>query len=125
MGGGDQAYIHPQGLLAAHALEGAILQYPQEPHLNGRGQLADFVEKEGAAIGALEPTQAAIGGAGEAAAFVTEEFRVHQVRRYGATIDPQKGPLGPGRADVNGPGNDLLARARLTENQNRSRRGGD
>jgi hypothetical protein len=90
-----------------------------------RGQFADLIEKEGAAIGALEPTQAAISGTGEAAAFVAEEFRVHQVRRYGATIDPQKGPLGPGRADVNGPGNDLLARTRLPENQDRGRRGGD
>ena len=42
----------------ADALERAVLQHAQQPHLRRERQLADLVEEQRAAVGALEPTLA-------------------------------------------------------------------
>ena len=109
MGSGDEAHIDAQGLLSADPLETAVLEDAQQPHLDGRRQFADLVQEEGAAVGALEPTQASGPGAGETALFMAEEFRVHQIRRDGAAVDAQEGALGPGGAAMDGAGDDLFS----------------
>jgi hypothetical protein len=53
VGGRDQAHVDAARLLAADSLECAVLEDAQEAHLRGGGQLADLVEEERAAVGAL------------------------------------------------------------------------
>jgi hypothetical protein len=43
VGDGDEAEVRPQRPRPAHALEGALLQDAQEPHLVLRRQLTDLV----------------------------------------------------------------------------------
>jgi hypothetical protein len=54
VGGRDDAHVDLHGLVAADALELALLQHAQQLHLDGRGDLADLVEEERAAVGLLE-----------------------------------------------------------------------
>ena len=53
VGGGDPAHVGAQGLAAADALEGPLLQHAQQLGLQAGRQLADLVEEEGAALGEL------------------------------------------------------------------------
>ena len=55
MRGGDDAHVDVERLAAADALEAAVLQDAQQPHLRRQRQLADLVEEQRAAVGALEP----------------------------------------------------------------------
>ena len=54
VGRGDQADVRLDRLGAAEALELARLQHPQQLHLRLQVDVADFVEKQRAALGQLE-----------------------------------------------------------------------
>ena len=54
MGGGDDAHVDPAIDLAADAPDLAALERAQEPRLQVERQLADLVEEQRAAVGALE-----------------------------------------------------------------------
>ena len=54
MRGGEDAYVNPQAVAAAEALNGFFLQHAQQLRLRVKAHVADFVEKDGAAIGLLE-----------------------------------------------------------------------
>jgi hypothetical protein len=54
VGGRDDPHVHPQRLVAAHALEFALLQEAQELHLDRPRDLADLVQEQRAARRALE-----------------------------------------------------------------------
>ena len=54
VGGRDHAHRHADGLLAAHAVELALLQHAQQLGLGGAVQVAHFVQEDGAAVGQLE-----------------------------------------------------------------------
>ena len=54
IGGRDHAHAHANDLLAAHAVELALLQHAQQLGLRGAVQVAHFVQKDGAAVGQLE-----------------------------------------------------------------------
>ena len=58
-------------------------------------QVADFVEKEGAAIGQLEPAEPPVGRAGKRTPLVAEHLRLHQVSGNGGAIDRNERPPGP------------------------------
>jgi hypothetical protein len=79
--------------------------------LSGRGQFADLIQKEGALIGALEPSPAGAHGACEAAFLVPEQLGVDEVGRDGATVDPHEGTGGPCRTRVDGAGKDFFSHA--------------
>jgi hypothetical protein len=49
-----------------------LLQHPQELGLHGGWHVADFIKKNGAAIGQLESPLAAAHGAGKRSFFVAE-----------------------------------------------------
>ncbi len=74
MRGGDDADVDLDRLLAAKALQLAVLDHAQQAHLRGQRQLADFVEKQRAAIRLFEPPLATAGGAGERALLVPEQL---------------------------------------------------
>ncbi len=106
---GHDAHVDRRGTLAAHALECAVLQNTQQADLRRWRQLAAFVEEQGAAVGPLEPAFAVADRAGEAAALVAKELRIHQLGRNRPAVDAQERPGRAPRTLVNRPRDDLLA----------------
>jgi hypothetical protein len=98
------------------------LQDAQDLGLHFRPHVADFVEKQGAAIGGFE--QAALGrdGAGEGAARVAEKLRFEQGLGQGRAVDRHEGLGRAGRAMVDGARDQLFAGARLAHHQDGRRR---
>src|ERR1700754_3219845 len=91
VGRGEHAHVHLDRPAAADAFDGSFLQHAQEVGLRVERQGADLVEEHRAAIGGLEVTDASRGGAGERTALMTEQFRLHEVRGQGATVDRREG----------------------------------
>ena len=95
----------------------SFLQQPQQFGLRGRRHVADFIHEDGSAVGLLELADAAAVGAGERAALVAEKLAFQQRLGNRRAVDGQQ--RGPAAAAVlvNGPGNHLLARSALAQNQ--------
>ena len=70
-----------QRLVGADALKGAFAQKAQQLHLDGRVNLADFIQKQRPALRLLEAADAPLVRAGERALFVAEQFALQQRRR--------------------------------------------
>ena len=105
--------------LAADADDLAVLHDAQEPHLRGERELADFVEKQRAAVRLLEPALAARHRAGERSLLVAEELGIDQLRGDRAAVHAPERTAAEGRVLVDGAGDDLLARAGLAEEEHR------
>jgi len=75
----DDAHIDGNLAPAADTLDHVFLQHAQQLDLQIERQVADLVEKQGAAIGLLEAPLACLHGAGKGALFVTEEFASNSV----------------------------------------------
>ena len=69
---GDDADVHGNRLVAAHALERAGLQHPQDLGLGRRRHVADFIQEQRALVALLELADALQRRAGECAALVAE-----------------------------------------------------
>ena len=110
------------GLVAAHPLERAGLQHPQDFGLRRRRHVADLVQEDGAAMALLELADALQGGAGEGAAFVAEEFAFQQLLRDGGAIDGQERLLAAVAVMIDGARDQFLARAALAGDKARWRR---
>src|SRR6185436_11227081 len=74
IGRGNHADVHPARRGTAHRLELAFLQYAQQLALQVERQLADFIEKNRAAVGEGEASVAPRRRARERAFLVAEEF---------------------------------------------------
>src|SRR5262245_53582538 len=125
MSGGEHPDIHRHVFSATEPLDGSFLEHAQELGLGAGLQIADFIEEQSAAVRLLKATDAAGLRTGEGAAFVTEEFALEQSVGNGGAIDSDERF---GRAIavlVDGPGNQLLARARGATDENSNGRGGD
>ena len=105
------------------ALELAVLEDAQELHLDVGGELADLVQEQRAPVGQLEAADLRPGRPGEGALLVAEQLALDEGRRQGRAVDLDEGPV-PARAPVvDGVGQQLLAGARLAEEQHRAGRG--
>ena len=78
--------------------------------------LADFIEKNGAAMGQLEAPFAFVGGAGEEL-FVPEKFALHEVLRQGRAVELYERAVFTGRIFVHGAGDQFLTGTVLTLDQ--------
>src|SRR5439155_8357190 len=76
--GGKDPHVDPDRLLTADALEGALLQRPQELGLELRGHVAHLVEEQRAAVRQLELAELALPGVGERTALVAEQLGLEQ-----------------------------------------------
>ena len=74
VGGGDDAHIRLDLLVAADPVEAALREHPQQPGLQLCRHVADFVQEQSAALGLLEPPAALLLGAGEGAPLVAEQL---------------------------------------------------
>src|SRR5262249_27577789 len=110
-------------LAAAHATEVALLEDAQELGLRGVVHLRDLVEEQGAAVGQLEASQAAFGGAGEGSALVTEQLALDERLRDRRAVDGDERLVASVREIVDRAGHELLARAALTIDEHRRRAG--
>jgi hypothetical protein len=72
-------------------------------------QFSDFVEKQRAAVGSLEPAVPRVPGTRETPLFMAKEVRVDQLGRNRAAVDAHERSRRTSRAGVNGAGHDLLA----------------
>src|SRR5690554_1770126 len=115
--GGDDAHIHFDGGGAAYPVELAIGQYSQQSGLGVGGHIADFVQKQGAAVGLLKTALAGGAGAGEGAFFVAEQFRFNQVFGDGSHVQGDERVVGPRAVVVQGLGYELLTGAAFAVDQ--------
>ena len=113
VGGGEHAHVHPDQLVAADALEGALLERAQQLHLELGRHVADLVEEHRAAVGQLELAEPALLGVGERALLVAEQLGLEQRGRDGRRRDPHEGPPRAPAVVVERARHHLLAGARL------------
>ena len=92
--------------------------------MHGERHVADFVEKDGAALGLLKPADMAAGGAGERSFFVAEQFGFDQLRRNRGAVQRDEGSAGPRTALMQRARHQFFSRAGLAENADASFAGG-
>ena len=117
VGGGDEADVGPDRVVAAEALEPAVLQEAEHLGLGGRRHVADLVEEDGAAVGLLELADPAAVGAGEGALLVAEELALQEGLGDGGAVDGQEGGLAAEAVLIDGPGDQFLAGPALAGDQ--------
>ena len=113
MRGREHPHVHPDQLVAAHALEGPLLQRAQELDLQLGRHVADLVEEDAAAVGQLELAEPALLGIREGALLVAEELGLEQRGRDGRGRDAHEGTAGAAAVVVQGPRHHFLARPGL------------
>ena len=79
VGRGDDAHVHLDFLDSAELHEALVLEHAQNLGLCVHAHLADFVEKESAAVGDFEVALFRGDGGGECALYVAEERGFEQV----------------------------------------------
>jgi hypothetical protein len=89
-----------------------------------RGQVADLVQEDAALAGQLHQALAVLVGPGERSAHVPEQRALEQGLRNGRAVHRHEGRVPPRPRLVQGPGHQLLARARLPQQQHGQIRGG-
>ncbi len=74
MGGRDDANVHRYLFLAAHTLDGVLLEEAQEINLQIQRQIANLIQEQCPAFGGFNPSFLALLGTGERSFFVTEQL---------------------------------------------------
>ena len=113
VGRADDAEVDLDRPRAADAGQLLGLQHPQEIDLHLGVDGPHLVEEEGAAVGHLDLSLAALLGAGEGPLLVAEKLALEQALRQGAAVDGHDGEVAPLAVGVDGAGDELLARAAL------------
>jgi len=117
VGRGDDTDIDGQGTAATDPLEGLLLQDTQQLGLRLRGQFADLVEENGAAVREFEATLALHGGAGEGALFMTKQLALDQVLRQRGTVHADERLVAARAARVHRARDQFLAGTGLADQQ--------
>ena len=125
VGGGDDAHVALDALVAADPLEGALLDDTQELHLHRQRHVADLVEEYGAALCQLEAPLPRADRPGERTLFVAEQLAFEQISGYGSAIDRHERLGAPVRIVVDVSGDDLLAGTGFPEDEHRRLRRSD
>ena len=116
---GDHAHVDLPLVLATDPADAATLEGTQEAWLELEGHLADLVQKQCPAVGALERPHVTGNGAGEGAALVPEQLALRQVGGHGATVEHDERARRPRARRVQGMRQHILARAGLAEERHR------
>jgi hypothetical protein len=123
--GGDDADIDARGPGGADPRHLAIFHRAQQPLLRAHAERRQFVQKKRAAVGLLEAAGARLGGAGEGAGLVPEQFRLDQSLWKGGTIQRDERPGPAAGQAMEALGDQFLARPPLADHQHRAvQRGG-
>jgi hypothetical protein len=119
VGGGHDPHIQTQLAAAADPHHDPLLQHPQQLGLHDQRQFADFVQKQGAALGLLEAAGQRARRPGESATFMAEELGLEQTLGHRRAIDVHEGRAGPPAGLMDGPREKFLAGAGLAQQQHR------
>ena len=119
VGGGDDAHVHFDSLVAAHRTHFFFLQHAQQLGLHFQRQFADFVQENRTGIGRLKKSLLRFQRSGEGAFFVAEEFAFNQRRNQRAAIDGDKRTVGKCAAEMNGAGDQLFSGSALAGDEHR------
>ena len=123
---GDDSHIDRRcAAAAAQPLDLLLLERSEQFGLQFQRQVADFVEKQRAAVRGLKSTDGLCDRAGKCASLVAEEFAFEQPGGNRGAVHRHE-PLVPARAGiVNRPRNHFLAGPRFAEQQHRAVHGRD
>src|SRR5208282_4888774 len=124
IGRGDYSRVHVDGAFTADALEVLLLQKAQKLGLEGRRQVGDLVEENGAAVGRLEPAGLVLDRAGKCAAHVPEQLALEKFFGEGGAIDDDERLALAAAPSMNLAGDDVLAGAAFAGEQNSRVAGG-
>src|SRR5262245_62799186 len=113
VGGGDEPDVDLDALRPANPPDLALLEHPQELRLHARADLTDLVEKARSAVRRLEEPSLVGQRAGERALDVAEELALEQGLGERAAVDRDEWLIAAAARRVDGPRDQLLARARL------------
>src|ERR1017187_1553539 len=117
----DDADVDRHGFRSAHARHATLLQDAQEVELQLRADVADFVEEERAAVRGHEFALAARRGAREGSLLVAEELGLEERLGEGRARHRDERLVVARAFGVDGPGEELLPRAALAEDEDRRR----
>ncbi|MPM67283.1 hypothetical protein SDC9_114205 [bioreactor metagenome] len=119
MGGGDYPDIHRHGKPPPDFFNFPLLKHPQDFRLQRQGHVADFVQKDCAAVGQLEfAGVAALERPGKGSLFVAEQLGFQQIVWNGRAVDADKGLVAAGAELMDRVGHQLLAGAGFSQDQN-------
>ena len=118
IGGGDDAHVHLDIAEAADAADHLIFEHTQQLGLEQGREFADFIEKQGAAVGRFKQALLHLLGVGECALFVAEEFGFHQGFGDGGAVDGDEGLFVADAFVVDGLGDEILAGAAFALDEN-------
>jgi len=114
---GNQAHVDRTEPDFSNPADFVGLQHPEQPSLQRRRHIADFVEKQGAAPGRFEHARTILDGAREGAARVAEELGFEQrLGELGAADREERRLAAPGPL-VDQPGHVLLPHAAFAGDQ--------
>ncbi|MNJ36245.1 hypothetical protein D3C77_310260 [compost metagenome] len=115
----DHPYIQLAPCGAAQAGDFTFLQHPQQPGLQGRRHIANFIQQQRAAMGRFQlAAGAAFARTGEGTFDIAEQLGFDQAFRNGRTVDRNERGLGVPML-MQGPGEHFFARSGFALQQNR------
>ena len=116
IGRGQHPHIHLDAARAPHRFDFPFLKHAEEVDLHREGNIADFIQEQGAAIRRGKQPFLVLDRSGKGPLDMPEKLTLQQVLGKDTAIHRDERPL-PGAAFVNGAGDQLLARAAFPENQ--------
>ena len=119
VGGADHPQIDFALLDRTDPANRPVLQQLQQLGLQQQVHFTDLIEKQRAAIGRFDQTEATVLGVGERALLVAEQLRLHQVGRNRGAVEFDERPFGAWTVEMQGPGHQLLAGAGFAFHQYR------
>ncbi|MNF91126.1 hypothetical protein D3C84_737190 [compost metagenome] len=118
VGGGNDLHLYGFAQGRADRLNRAVFEKLQQLGLHVQGNLADLVEKQGAARCRFDiALLAALQGTGKGAALITEHLRLEQGFGNAAAVDVNEWPVTPAGGAMDMPGDGGLADAGFTQQQ--------
>src|SRR5580700_3179053 len=116
----DDPRIDSSGMRASEPFELLLLDRAEELGLQFDWQIADFVEKQRAAVGRLEAAHAGCHSAGKRASLIPEHLALEQRSGNRRAVDRYKTVVPACARLMNGPRNEFLAGTRLALDKNRA-----
>ena len=123
VGGGDDADIDANGAIAAETFEFLFLKHAKQFGLEFQRKIADFVEKECAAVCKFEAADFLRQRSRKGATLVAEELGFEQACGNGGAVDFDERSFAAGTEIVNGARDDFFAGAGFAQDQNSGARG--
>ena len=123
--GREDAHVDIDRAVAADAPDRVGVEGAEQLGLDREREFSDLVQEKCSAVRPFERADPPGFRAGERAAFVAEQLRLHQAGGDRPTVDRHPRSIRAGRGRVDRAGQDVFAGPRFPEDQGRGRRGGD